>query len=182
MEFKIKSGDLARQKTPCLILGVFEKRKLSGPAEAIDKASLGHIAEVLSKGDMEGDKGRTLMLYGVPGVDAERILLVGCGKRKELTRAAYNQAMAAAVTLLNQTRTGEALCALPELAPEGMDPYQAVRDLVTTAAEQTYRYTSTKSEKRPIKPSSACTCGYRKSTTWTPRSAPCARGPPSPRG
>ena len=43
MEFKIKSGDLTGQKTSCLILGVFEKRKLSGPGEAIDKASFGHL-------------------------------------------------------------------------------------------------------------------------------------------
>jgi leucyl aminopeptidase len=151
MEFKIKSGDLAQQKTPCLILGVFDKRKLSGPAETIDKASSGHLADILSKGDMDGDKGRTLMLYGVPGVEAERVLLVGCGKRKELTRAVYNQAMGAAVTLLNQIRTDEALCALADLAPDGMDPYQAVRDLATTAAEQEYRYTATKAEKHPIK-------------------------------
>jgi len=151
MEFKIKSGDLARQKTPCLILGVFDKRKLSGPAEAIDKASQGHLSEILGRGDMDGEKGRTLMLYGVPGVEAERVLLVGCGKRKELTRTVYNQAMAAAVGLLNQTRTGEALCALAELAPEGMDPYQALRDLVLTAADQGYRYTATKSEKQPVK-------------------------------
>jgi leucyl aminopeptidase len=151
MEFKIKSGDLTRQKTPCLILGVFEKRKLSGPAEAIDKASFGHLTEVLAKGDMEGDKGRTLMLYGVPGLEAERVLLVGCGKRKELTRAVYNQAMSAAVALINQSRIGDALCALPELAPDGMDAYQSVRDLVSTAADQDYRYTATKSEKRPVK-------------------------------
>ncbi len=151
MEFKIKTGDLARLKTPCLILGVFDKRKLSGPAEAIDKASFGHLGNILAKGDMDGDKGRTLMLYGVPGVDAERVLLVGCGKRKELTRAVYNQAMTAAVTLLNQTRTGEALCTLAELAPEGMDPYQAVRDLATVAADLGYRYTATKAEKQPVK-------------------------------
>jgi len=151
MEFKIKTGDLARQKTPCLILGIFDKRKLSGPAETVDKASYGHLSQVLAKGDMDGEKGRTLMLYGVPGVEAERVLLVGCGKRKELTRAVYNQVMAAAVTLLNQTRTGEALSALAELAPEGMDKAQAVRDLVTTAADQIYRYTATKSEKRPVK-------------------------------
>jgi hypothetical protein len=30
MEFKIKTGDLATHKTPCLVLGIFEKRKLSG--------------------------------------------------------------------------------------------------------------------------------------------------------
>jgi leucyl aminopeptidase len=151
MEFKIKSGELAGQKTPCLILGVFDKRKLSGPAETVDKASFGHLTEVLSKGDMDGEKGRTLMLYAVPGIEAERVLLVGCGKRKELTRATYRQAMAAAVGVINQGRISEALCTLAELAPEGMDTYQAVSDLVTTAAEQTYRYTATKSEKRPIK-------------------------------
>ena len=35
----------------------------------------------LDAGDLDGEKGRTLMLYGVPGVEAERVLLVGCGKR-----------------------------------------------------------------------------------------------------
>ena len=151
MEFKINSGDLAGLKTPCLILGVFDKRKLSGPGEAIDKASSGHLAEVLRMGDMDGEKGRTLMLYGVPGVAAERVLLVGCGKRRELTRTVYIQAMAAAVGVLNQSRTTDALCTLAELAPAELDPYQAIRDLVTTAAEQTYRYTATKTEKHPLK-------------------------------
>jgi leucyl aminopeptidase len=151
MEFKIKSGDLARQKTACLILGVFEKRKLSGPAETIDKASFGHLKNQLETGDLDGEKGRTLMLYGVPGIEAQRVLLVGCGKRKEFTRAVYGQAMAAAVNLLNQTRTGEALCTLAELAPDGMDGYQAIRDLIATAADQSYRYTQTKSDKHPLK-------------------------------
>ena len=151
MEFKIKSGDLTRQKTPCLILGVFEKGKLSGPAEAIDRASFGHLKARIDAGDLDGEKGHTLMLYGVPGVEAERVLLVGCGKRKEFTRAVYNQAMASAVNLLNQRGTGGALCTLAELAPEGMDSYQAIRDLVTTATDQSYRYTHTKSEKQPLK-------------------------------
>jgi leucyl aminopeptidase len=31
MEFQIVGGDLAKAKTPCLILGVFEKRKLRPP-------------------------------------------------------------------------------------------------------------------------------------------------------
>ena len=147
MEFKIKTGDLAKQKTPCLILGVFEKRKLSGPAEAIDKASGGRLGEVLKLGDLDGETGRTLPVYALPGVAAERILLVGCGKRKEQTRNTYRQALAGAMDALKRMHATEALCTLSELAPEGIGGYLAVRDAVQLAAERTYRYTATKEDK-----------------------------------
>lgn len=151
MEFIVKSGDLAKHKTPCLILGVFEKRKLSGPAETIDKVSGGHLSDVLRKGDLDGETGRTLMLYGVPGVSCERVLLVGCGKRKDLNRQRYGRALAAAVSLLNETRTTEALCTLPELIPEDMDLYRTVRDAVTVCVDKVYRYDQTKTEKKPLR-------------------------------
>ncbi|MEA3277840.1 MAG: leucyl aminopeptidase [Pseudomonadota bacterium] len=151
MEFKIKSGELTKQKSQCLILGVFEKRKLSGPAEAIDKVSNGYLANVLHKGDLDGETGRTLMLYEVPGTSCERVLLVGCGKRKEFNRANYGKALTAAVALLNDTRTTEALCTLPELDPDGMDLYARVRDAVTAGMDKVYRYEHTKQEKKPPK-------------------------------
>ena len=151
MEFKAKTGDLAKYKTPCLVLGVFEKRKLSSPAETIDKASGGRLSELLKKGDLDGETGRTLMLYELPGVAAERVLLVGCGKRKEMARSGYRQALAAAVDMLQRTHSGEALCALPDLAPEGLTPYLAVRDAVTVAAERVYRYSHTKDDKQAPK-------------------------------
>ncbi|MCG6860169.1 MAG: leucyl aminopeptidase [Chromatiaceae bacterium] len=149
MEFKIKSGDLAKQKTPCLILGLFENQKLSGTAEIVDQASGGHLSEILGKGDLDGKTGRTLMLYGVPGISCERVLLVGCGKPKGLNRRSYRKALAAAVTLLDDTGTTAALCTLPELVPEAMDLYHRVRDAVTICADKVYRYDQTKSEKTP---------------------------------
>jgi leucyl aminopeptidase len=151
MDFKIKSGDLAKLKTPCLVLGVFEKRKLAGPAEAIDQAAGGRLSELLKKGDLDGETGRTLLLYALPGVAAERVLLVGCGKRKEFTRSNYRQAIAAAVDLLQRTHAGEALCALPAIAPEGLTHYLAVRDAATQAAERAYRYNRTKDDKQAPK-------------------------------
>jgi leucyl aminopeptidase len=147
MEFKIKTGDLAKQKTPCLILGVFEKRKLSGPAEAIDKASDGRLSELFKLGDLDGEVGRTLLLYGLPGVAAERVLLVGCGKRKEQNRGNYRQALGAAMDTLRRLHATDALCTLSELAPEGVGSYLAVRDTAQLAAERVYRYTATKEDK-----------------------------------
>jgi len=152
MEFKIESGDPITQKTPCLILGIFEKAELSGPAAAIDKAGDGYLSDVLRKGDMDGETGRTSMLYKVPGVGCERVLLVGCGKREEFGRRNYGKALAAAVTLLNDTHITAALCTLPELGPADMSPYHAVRDAVTTCADTLYRYDRTKQEKKAPKP------------------------------
>jgi leucyl aminopeptidase len=151
MEFKIKTGELAKQKSPCLILGVFEGRKLSGPGEAIDKASDGHLAKVLRRGDLDGETGRLLMLYDVPGVSCERVLLVGCGKRQELDGSAYRKAVAAAVGLLNETQSVEALCTLPELFLHELGIYGAVRETVTTALDKVYRYDQTKEDKKAPK-------------------------------
>jgi len=148
MEFKIKSGDIAKQKTPCLILGVFEKHKLTGPADAIDKASGGHLSRILRKGDLNGDIGRTLLLYQVPDVGCERVLLVGCGKRKEFGRESYIKALAAAVEALNTSRTTQAVCALTQLAPEGLDLPCTIRQAVTTTADKTYRYEATKTDNK----------------------------------
>jgi len=149
MEFKIKSGDIAKQKTPCLILGVFDNNKLSGPADAVDKASDGHLSAILRKGDLSGDVGRTLILYQLPNIASERVLLVGCGKRKEFGRESYIKALSAAVEALNTSRTTQAACALTLLTPEGMDLYRTVRETVTASEDKIYRYDATKTDKKP---------------------------------
>ena len=41
MEFSIKSGSPEKQRSACIVVGVFEPRKLTGPAELIDTASEG---------------------------------------------------------------------------------------------------------------------------------------------
>jgi leucyl aminopeptidase len=151
MEFKIKTGDLARHKTPCLVLGVFEKRKLTPAGETVDQASGGRLAAVLKKGDLDGETGRTLMLYDLPGVAAERVLLVGCGKHKEATRNSYRQALAAAVDILQRSHAGEAVTTLTEAAPEGLGHYLAIRDAVSNAAERVYRYSQTREDKQAPK-------------------------------
>ncbi len=151
MEFTTKTGDIANQKTPCLVLGVFEKHKFTGSTEAMDTASGGRLTELWKKGDLDGEAGRTLMLYDLPGVAAERVLLIDFGKKKAFNRANYRKTLAAAVTYLQQTQAGEAILALPATPPEGMDLYSTVRDAVLTVEDKVYRYTQTKEDKQAPK-------------------------------
>src|SRR5260370_37955766 len=78
-----------RQPVACVAAGLFESRKLSGAADALDKAAHGQIRELLRSGDIDGKVGSTLLLYRVRGVAAERVLLVGLWGEEELGGKQY---------------------------------------------------------------------------------------------
>src|SRR5437763_14624694 len=81
----------------CVAAGVFESRKVSGAADALDKAAHGHIREVLRSGDMDGKMGTTRLLYSVRGVGAKRVMLVGVGREKEFDEKEYRDDARAAL-------------------------------------------------------------------------------------
>ena len=95
MKFSIKKGNLEKQRSACVVVGIFEPRKLTEPAEAIDTIANGYISGILRSGDMEGKAGSTLVLHNVPGTPCERVLLVGLGKESELNETRYRDAIRA---------------------------------------------------------------------------------------
>ena len=97
MEFSTKSGSPEKRATPCIAVGVYAAHKLSASAGSLDRASRGSLREILRRGDMEGKLGATLLLYRVPGVAAERVLLVGLGTEADL-RERVTMAYVAAVS------------------------------------------------------------------------------------
>ena len=78
MEFSVKSGSPEKQRSACIVVGVFEPRRLSPIAEQLDKISDGYISALLRRGELEGKPGQTLLLHHVPNILSERILLIGC--------------------------------------------------------------------------------------------------------
>ena len=103
MEFSIKSGSPEKQRSACVVVGVFDSRKLTLPAELLDKAANGYISDIVRRGDMEGKAGNTLLLHNVPGTLCDRILLVGLGKEKEFHEKEFGNAIRTAVKTLNET-------------------------------------------------------------------------------
>ena len=69
-----KSGSPEKQRSACIVVGVFEPRRLSPIAEQLDKISDGYISALLRRGELEGKPGQTLLLHHVPNVLSERIL------------------------------------------------------------------------------------------------------------
>ncbi len=146
MEFSIKSGAPQTGASGCLVVGVYEPRKLSAAAAGIDRAARGYLARVVRRGDMQGKPGTTLLLHSVPGVAAERVLLVGLGRERDFREKRYREAVAAAVRALNATGANEATLHLTELAVGRRDSAWKVAHAVTVAGECGYRFTQMKSK------------------------------------
>lgn len=70
---------------------MFEPRRLSPIAEQLDKISDGYISALLRRGELEGKVGQSLLLHHVPNVLSERVLLIGCGKERELMNVSTNK-------------------------------------------------------------------------------------------
>ncbi len=80
MEFSIKQVSPEKQRSGCVAVGVFEGGKLSAAAQILDKAAKHYLSDVIAHGDMSGKASSTLLLQKIPGIAAERVLLVGLGK------------------------------------------------------------------------------------------------------
>ena len=53
MEFSVKSGSPEKQRSACVVVGVFEPCRLSPVAEQLDKISDGYISSLLRRGDLD---------------------------------------------------------------------------------------------------------------------------------
>ena len=155
MEFSTKSGNPEKQRTGSVVVGIFEPRKMALAAELLDKAAGGYISEIIKRGDMEGKAGTTLLLHHVPGVLADRVLLVGLGKEREFREKEYQAAIRLAVRVLNETGAFDATFYLTEIAVKKRSLAWRLRQATLLAEEVTYRFDQFKSRKeelrRPLK-------------------------------
>ena len=155
MEFSTKSGSPEKQRTGSVVVGIYEPRKMTLAAELLDKAAGGYLSEIIKRGDMEGKAGTTLLLHHVPGVLADRVLLVGLGKEREFREKEYQAAIRLAVRTLNETGAFDATFYLTEIAVKRRSLAWRVRQATLLAEEVTYRFDQFKSRKeelrRPLK-------------------------------
>ncbi|MDG2785609.1 leucyl aminopeptidase, partial [Vibrio parahaemolyticus] len=102
-----------------------------------------------------GKPGQMLLLHQVPGVLSERVLLVGCGKERELGERQYKEIIQKTISTLNETGSMEAVCFLTELHVKGRDTYWKVRQAVEATKDGLYTFNQFKSVKpetrRPLR-------------------------------
>src|SRR3954449_2859891 len=103
MDFSIKTFDarttLAQAKAGIIVAGVFDNKVMTAAAAGLDGD--GAITAAVKSGDISGKAGSTLLLRGVAGATAERVLLLGLGKEEPVTTKDYTTAVQALARTLS---------------------------------------------------------------------------------
>src|SRR5262245_41934262 len=104
MQFDLWSKGLASLEAECVVVGVFDEGGRTEEARAVDSASGGRLAKLVSRGDFPGRSGETLLVTENEGLKATRVLLVGLGAQKTYGRKTFRKAIQSAVAALARTR------------------------------------------------------------------------------
>ena len=134
-------------KSACIIVGIYEKGKLTSAAKALDDASQGAIKGIIKSGDITGKVGQSLMLHNISGVSAPRVLLVGCGTEKKIDEGQYKKIVAKAVSALRTSSANNCTIFLAELAVKNKDIDWTVREGTVAFVESDYHSDTLKSKK-----------------------------------
>ncbi len=145
MRYSVTTVSPTVEKTGCAILPLFEN-DMPAATRAVDDSSGGALSRLLETGDASAKPGRTLLLPGLDGTSAERVLLVGCGEQDGFDAKALNRAVASATATLNRTGVKDAVSYLCHGGARGVDAYHAARISVAAADSALYRFDELKSD------------------------------------
>ena len=146
MEFSIKAQSPEAARTGVIVAGVYSGNELTPAAARIDRAARGALRKAL--GDLSGKPGSSLLLRALPGVAAERVLLVGLGARGELNETHYREALRGAGGALREIGAREALFALVDLRVRQRTLAWNLRHAVLGLRESFYRFDQLKTQKK----------------------------------
>ncbi|TAK45798.1 MAG: leucyl aminopeptidase [Betaproteobacteria bacterium] len=160
MEFSIRTLAPERAASGCLVLGVFKDGSAAGTtltraAQLADRAAGGAIRAALAQGDLAAKSGSTLLLRQLPGLAAERVLLVGLGEHKEFGEKAFLDAIGAASKALKDTGARDAVLFIADLKVGRRALAWNVRQAVLGVREAFYRFDQLKTQKKPPAPALA---------------------------
>jgi len=147
MDYSIETAPLEELQCDCIIVGVYQDQQFSPSATALNNNTNGLINNIVSRGDLSGKNGETVLINAVPGSKIERILLVGLGENKPLSGKNYKKALLAAVNSLKKPQIKSVVCCLAECDVTDRDRQWKSQQIIEVFNDAAYQFTHTKSDK-----------------------------------
>jgi leucyl aminopeptidase len=152
MEFKAIIDAKARNDAGCAVVGVYEDGDLGIAASRIDKQLDGLIGKLRTDGDFSGKLGEILLLPGLTGAAAARVLLIGLGTHSSFGRKQYRKALASAVQSLAKTGARDAAVYLALEVVADLDVQYRARAVAEIFSAQLYKIPDLKTTAKPKPP------------------------------
>ena len=151
MEVVLTRGELHARAAGLAAVTVFEGRDgLAGAAAAADRATCGAVAAVLGSRDLTGRFLETALIYP-RGIKAKRMLLVGLGRRADLTPHRVLQAAALAARRARELKAGSLAFGLPGATTRGLPAILLAQAAAEGAVLGHYQFSAYRTES-PLPP------------------------------
>ncbi len=140
IDIAVETASPEKVRAGTLVIGAFADGSLTPPAKRIDEATKGKLSTVLKRGDLDERAGTTLLLHDLPGIQAERVLLVSLGNREEFGEKAFRDAFLGAAKALADSAGRDAAIALTDLDLPRRSRTWRIQHASRLLAEGAYRF------------------------------------------
>jgi leucyl aminopeptidase len=146
MEYSIETAPIETLSCDCIIIGIYQNQELA-TSPALSEHLKNTVSMLFNRGDISGKLAETVLLNVIPDSGVNRILVVGLGEQKSLTRKNYRKIVSAAANNLKKPYIKSVAYGLSGVDLEAPDPQWAVRQVVEIFSDIAYQFTALKSEK-----------------------------------
>lgn len=133
MQIKATAAAVAAIDADALVVGAYQKGKeiqFAVSGLEVDSATGGKLTAFAKTGDFSAAQGETAVLYGLEGIKAERLVVVGLGKAEALSEKTFIDAVAKAA----KASKAKTVCfTSTEWLPQGRDAAWAARTTARAA-------------------------------------------------
>lgn len=147
MQVRAEVGRAEAASEEVLVLTHYEGEALAKQdAAPLDRALGGALSKLLQSKEFEGKANEVLLFHTQGKVSVKRLVLVGLGKRKEITIETIRQAMGTVAKRVRQAKVESFSIALPSVIPGRISWLEVAQAMVEGAILGSYRFTVYRSE------------------------------------
>ncbi len=152
MPYSIQQSPMSEEPTGCLVVGVYQKQRLSSAARLFDEKHDNLIAKLLQRDEIKAKVGNTLLCINPDSNSPiQRILLVGLGKESPLNVNEFRKAVSAAAKTLKESVVTDFISTLTGVEVKDRTIDWKVAQTVELFEATLYQFTQMKSEAKEPK-------------------------------
>ena len=147
MNIKVIKGSPIKIKGVCLALWCFEKDVLNPVIKQVDKQLTGIIRQLVKEKIFEGKLNQTTFIYSLGKLNVDKVILIGLGKKKEMTLDKLRQASATITKIAEGKGIKKLITNMPDMKIKGMAAIDIGQTIAEGAILSLYKFNQYKSEK-----------------------------------
>lgn len=147
MKFDISGEQLKLQQDTCIVAGIFEESHLFPTTKTINTISKGYINTLIHNNILKGTIGETFLIYNIPNILNQKILLIGCGKKNNFNAHYYKTATIKTIEAFENITAKKILFFLSEIDITGYNDYWKIRQTIEIINNKLYFFDYFKNKK-----------------------------------